>query len=49
MLQHSGWRALLLRLTPPDQGYKYVRVAADVLLIAIATLVVVDAVEDLAR
>ena len=42
-------RALLLRLTPPDQGYKYVRVAADVLLIAIATLVVVDAVEDLAR
>lgn len=33
----------------PPAGYKYVRVAADILLIAVGTGIVVDAIEDLGR
>ena len=33
----------------PPAGYKYVRVAADILLIAVGTGMVVDAIEDLGR
>ena len=40
---------LLIRLTPPPQGYRYVRVAADVLMIAAGTGLVAAAIEDLAR
>ena len=36
------------RAVPPS-GHKYVRVAADILLIAIGTGLVVDAIEDLCR
>lgn len=39
--------ALVTRLGPPPAGYKYVRVASDILLIAIGTSMVVDAIEDL--
>lgn len=42
-------RDLVLRLRPPGEGYKYVRAAADVLLIAVGTMVVIDAIEDLSR
>lgn len=35
------------RLGPPPAGYKYVRAASDILLIAIGTSMVVDAIEDL--
>jgi len=42
-------RDLRVRLRPPGDGYKYVRAGADVLLIAIGTLMVIDAVEDLSR
>ena len=42
-------RDLILRLRPPGEGYKYVRAAADVLLIAVGTMVVIDAIEDLSR
>jgi Ni/Co efflux regulator RcnB len=35
------------RLGPPPPGYKYVRAASDILLIAIGTSMVVDAIEDL--
>jgi len=42
-------RDLVLRLRPPGDGYKYVRAAADVLLIAVGTMVVIDAIEDLSR
>ncbi len=42
-------RDLVVRLRPPGEGYKYVRAAADVLLIAVATMVVIDAIEDLSR
>jgi Ni/Co efflux regulator RcnB len=38
---------LRIRLSVPPQGYKYVRVAADVLMIAVGTGLVVAAVEDL--
>jgi Ni/Co efflux regulator RcnB len=38
---------ILRRLGTPPDGYKYVRVAADVLLIAVGTGMVMDAIEDL--
>lgn len=38
---------LVVRLGPPPAGHKYVRVASDILLIAIGTSMVVDAVQDL--
>lgn len=41
-------RELQRRLGDPPSGYRYVRVAADILLIAIGTSMVVDAIEDLA-
>lgn len=40
---------LMIRLTPPPAGYRYVRVAADVLMIAAGTGMVMAAIEDLAR
>jgi Ni/Co efflux regulator RcnB len=41
--------AVVVQLGAPPSGYKYVRVAADILLIAIGTSMVVDAIEDLTR
>lgn len=41
--------AVSVRLGAPPSGYKYVRVAADILLIAVGTSMVVDAIEDLSR
>lgn len=40
---------LLRRLPPPPRGHEYVRVAGDILLIAIGSAMVVDAIEDLVR
>lgn len=40
---------LLKRLPPPPAKHRYVEVAGDVLLIAIGTSMVIDAVEDLLR
>lgn len=40
---------LVLRLPPPPAGHRYVQIAADILLIAVGTSMVVDAVEDLLR
>ncbi len=40
---------LLVRLPPPPHNHRYVRVAGDVLMIAIGTNMVVDALEDLMR
>lgn len=42
-------RSAVLSLGVPPAGYKYVRVASDILLIAIGTRLVVDAMEDLVR
>ncbi|MBY0339584.1 MAG: RcnB family protein [Rhodocyclaceae bacterium] len=44
---HAVPGALVTRLGPPPAGHKYVRVASDILLIAIGTSMVVDAIEDL--
>lgn len=40
---------LLVRLPAPPHGHRYVRVATDILLIAIGTSLVVDAIEDIGR
>jgi Ni/Co efflux regulator RcnB len=40
---------VLVQLPPPPSGHKYVRVAADILLIAVGTSMVVDAITDLGR
>jgi hypothetical protein len=41
--------ALVVRLGDPGPDYRYVRVAADILLIATGTRMVVDAIQDLGR
>jgi Ni/Co efflux regulator RcnB len=38
-----------VQLGVPPSGYKYVRVASDILLIAVGTSMVVDAIQDLGR
>jgi Ni/Co efflux regulator RcnB len=40
---------LVVRIGAPPPGYRYVRVASDILMIAVGTAVVVDAIEDLHR
>lgn len=40
---------VLVRLGPPPSGHRFVRVAGDILLIAIGTGLVIDAIEDLGR
>lgn len=42
-------RELLVRLPPPPANHRYVRVASDILMIAVGTSMVVDAIEDLGR
>jgi Ni/Co efflux regulator RcnB len=49
LVRYDVPRELLLRLTPPPSGHRYVRVAGDILLIAAGTSMVVDAIEDLGR
>jgi Ni/Co efflux regulator RcnB len=41
--------AVLVTLPPPPIGHKYVRVASDILLIAVGSSMVVDAISDLMR
>lgn len=40
---------VIIDMGPPPAGYKYVRVAADILMIAVGTGMVVDAIEDLSN
>ena len=42
-------RDLLVRLPAPPANHRYVRVASDILLIAVGTSLVVDAIEDIGR
>ena len=42
-------RSVVVTLGAPPPGYKYVRIASDILLIAIGTSLVIDAMEDLVR
>jgi Ni/Co efflux regulator RcnB len=41
--------AIIVQLPPPGPAYRYVRVASDILLIAVGTGMVVDAIGDLGR
>ncbi|MGC2517902.1 MAG: hypothetical protein WA373_02185 [Burkholderiales bacterium] len=40
---------LVVQIGPPPSGHRYVRVASDILVIAIGTGMVVDAIQDLGR
>lgn len=40
---------VIAQIGPPPSGHRYVRVAGDILLIAIGTGMIVDAIEDLSR
>ena len=40
---------LLVQIGPAPSGHRYVRVASDILLIALGTGMVVDAIQDLGR
>ncbi|WP_153109110.1 RcnB family protein [Propionivibrio limicola] len=40
---------LLVRMPPPPAGHRYVQVAGDILLIAVGTSMVVDAIQDIMR
>jgi len=42
-------RALVMQIGPPPSGYRYIRVASDLLLIAIGSGMVIDAMQDLGR
>lgn len=42
-------RPLVIQLGVPRPGYRYVRVGLDILLIALATGIVIDAIEDMGR
>ena len=42
-------RELVIRLPPLSDGYRYVRVGADILQIAVGTGLVIDAIQDLGR
>ena len=42
-------RPLVLQFGQPPAGYRYVRVARDILMIAVGTALVVDAIRDLGR
>lgn len=44
---HPVPQAVIVKIGAPPAGYRYVRVANDLLLIAIGTQIVVDAIEDL--
>ncbi|CAA9891033.1 Ni/Co efflux regulator RcnB [Candidatus Methylobacter favarea] len=41
--------AVLFKIGPPPPGYRFVRVASDILMIAIGTGMVMDAINDLGR
>lgn len=46
---HSLPRAVEIQIGLPPAGHRYVRIATDILLIAIGTGMVIDAIEDLGR
>lgn len=42
-------RDLMIRLPTPPSGHRYVRIASDILLIAVGSSMVIDAIEDIGR
>lgn len=49
VVYYSVPQPLLVQLTPAPAGHRYIRVAANILLIAVGTGLVIDAIEDLSR
>lgn len=49
VIYHDLPPSVVIQIGIPPSGHKYVRVAADILLIAVGTGMVVDAIEDLGR
>ena len=49
VIYHDLPPRIIVEIGAPPTGHKYVRVAADILLIAVGTGIVVDAIEDLGR
>lgn len=49
LIQYPVPRRVISQIGLPPEGYKYVRVANDLLLVALGSMMVVDAIEDLMR
>lgn len=49
VIWHEVSREIVVRIGAPRPGYRYVRVANDILMLAIGTGLVLDAIEDLGR
>jgi Ni/Co efflux regulator RcnB len=49
VVYYDAPRDIVLRFGMPPEGHRYVRVAADILLISVGTGMVIDALEDLSR
>jgi Ni/Co efflux regulator RcnB len=49
LIQYPVPRGVITQIGQAPAGYKYVRVANDILLIALGTMMVVDAIEDLMK
>ncbi|MDO9165553.1 MAG: hypothetical protein Q7U13_05545 [Rhodoferax sp.] len=49
LIQYPVPRGVISQIGLPPDGYKYVRVANDLLLVALGTMMVVDAIEDLMK
>lgn len=49
LIQYPVPRRVISQIGLPPEGYKYVRVANDLLLVTLGTMMVVDAIEDLMR
>lgn len=49
VVYHEVPPALVVQMQQPSAGYRYVRVASDILLIALGTGMVIDAIQDLGR
>jgi Ni/Co efflux regulator RcnB len=49
VVYYSVPQPLVLQIGQPPSGYRYVRVASDILMIAIGSGMVVDAIQDLGR
>lgn len=49
LVYHDLPPQLVVQLGRPPAGHKYVRIAADILLIAVGSSLVIDAIEDLGR
>ena len=47
--QYNLPKDLLVKLPAPPDGHRYVRVASDILLIAVGTSMIMDAIEDIGR